>query len=641
MTDGRYLMHGARAGVRLRLVLGWVAMIAVIAMVREADAFVSFGKQQARPEVSGALATDFRVDLATDGAGTFVAVWESDELFDGELCCAPNVLFSRSTDGGRTWTSAAVIATPPLSGAVPAVAYDGAGTWVVVWEGSFVSDMSVSRSTDGGVTWSVPVALGAQHRGSLGGVRLNGNGAGTLLLTLSSDEDPGATLGTDRDIIYFRSIDGGMTWSSPLPLNSAAVSDGDRSDGDQELTTDGAGNWLAVWQSVEDGDSDVVGARSTDDGQTWSASFDVSFSSAGTVGSADPTLDTDGNGRWFVAWSTDPTTPPAGFPGESGVDVAFSVSEDLGVSWSPATLVTDSAVTASTFVGELNPILRYGGDDRLVTMWWTLSNSFYKGTVKGESDHDLFMARSLDGGSTWNTSSLVNNRGVRDDGYDIPGAFEFDDAGNWVAVWSSGDDLDDTVGSDRDIMLAHSGEDCSPVPEAGCLASTRTGGGRIKLQNPPAGKRDRLTWKLKKLADTTGLDLGEPVSFDSESAYTLCLYDGLAGERKLVLEKDLPGAAECRGSPCWRTTDSGKLRFRDARYEYGAVRSLLLSPGTGGQAKLKLKADSAILGPPVMPLGADPDVTLQLVNQETGACWETVVTAPTKNTDEKFEGRSD
>ncbi|MCH7721501.1 MAG: exo-alpha-sialidase, partial [Planctomycetes bacterium] len=62
--------------------------------------------------------------------------------------------------------------------------------------------------------------------------------------------------------------------TDPAPLNTNAASD---SGGDMQpqLTTDGQGNWVAVWDSYDDlggtigTDFDILVSRSTDNAATW------------------------------------------------------------------------------------------------------------------------------------------------------------------------------------------------------------------------------------------------------------------------------------------------------------------------------------------------------------------------------------
>ncbi|MCH8201115.1 MAG: exo-alpha-sialidase [Chloroflexi bacterium] len=85
------------------------------------------------------------------------------------------------------------------------------------------------------------------------------DGAGNWLAVWSSTENLGGAIGTDSDILTARSTDNGATWTAPAALNSNAAADtGD--DFSPQVTTDGAGNWLAVWYS----DENLGGAIGTD-----------------------------------------------------------------------------------------------------------------------------------------------------------------------------------------------------------------------------------------------------------------------------------------------------------------------------------------------------------------------------------------
>ena len=63
-----------------------------------------------------------------------------------------------------------------------------------------------------------------------------------------SDDSLGNTIGTDSDILFARSSDAGASWSTPIVLNRNAASDTGEDYGIQ-LTTDEVGNWVAAWRS--------------------------------------------------------------------------------------------------------------------------------------------------------------------------------------------------------------------------------------------------------------------------------------------------------------------------------------------------------------------------------------------------------
>jgi hypothetical protein len=72
--------------------------------------------------------------------------------------------------------------------------------------------------------------------------------------------------GGDKDILVARSTDDGASWTTPAALNTnATISWGD--DSKPQVTTDGAGSWVAVWSSRDSlggtigGDHDILVAR--------------------------------------------------------------------------------------------------------------------------------------------------------------------------------------------------------------------------------------------------------------------------------------------------------------------------------------------------------------------------------------------
>ena len=75
-------------------------------------------------------------------------------------------------------------------------------------------------------------------------------------------------------------------------------------DHDPRIVTDGLGSWLAVWaRGAPDGD--VFVARSTDDGGTWTNPVPLHTNAARDTGAdVDPTVATDGNGRWAAVWTS-------------------------------------------------------------------------------------------------------------------------------------------------------------------------------------------------------------------------------------------------------------------------------------------------------------------------------------------------
>jgi len=128
-------------------------------------------------------------------------VWGTDnQVYGGD----GDILYARSADNGETWTSA-----------LPLYTY---------------------ADSDSGAEWDCRVTTDAQ---------------GNWVAVWDSKDDFGETIGPDQDIIFSLSTDNGVTWTDPRPLNTNAPSDtGD--DRLAQVTTDGHGNWVVVWDSFED-----------------------------------------------------------------------------------------------------------------------------------------------------------------------------------------------------------------------------------------------------------------------------------------------------------------------------------------------------------------------------------------------------
>jgi cysteine-rich repeat protein len=110
-------------------------------------------------------ANDYAPHVATDGAGAWVAVWS-------RAGNEPAALVARSVDDGVTWTLPQKLNVNAVPGdergdVDPQVATDRAGSWVAVWSSSDSlggtsgndGNTLMTRSTDDGTTWTAPVPL--------------------------------------------------------------------------------------------------------------------------------------------------------------------------------------------------------------------------------------------------------------------------------------------------------------------------------------------------------------------------------------------------------------------------------------------------------------------------------------------------
>jgi hypothetical protein len=410
---------------------------------------------------------DWNVKLATDEAGNWVAVWSSMETLGDTIGTDHDILVARSADNGATWTFPEALNGNADSDSgldlFVEIATDGAGNWVVVWTsndtlGDTIGtdyDILVARSTDNGATWSAPEPLKmnsaadgtSDDRESV----IATDGSGNWIAAWPSTDSLGGSIGTEYDCLVARSTDNGATWTAPAPLNSNAATD---SGGDISVSviSDGAGNWIAAWNSSETfgdtlgSDSDLLVARSTDNGTTWTAPAVLNSAAATDVeDDLGPEFATDGAGNWLVAWhSWDSQGDTIGLD----ADILVARSTDNGTTWTASAILNTNAATDS------------GNDDfvRLATdragnwiaVWVSTDNL---GDTIG-TDYDILAARSVDGGATWSDPELLNLTGTSDGSMDRFPDVLTDGAGQWIAGWYSTNTLGGTIGGDYDQLIA-------------------------------------------------------------------------------------------------------------------------------------------------------------------------------------------
>ncbi len=225
------------------------------------------------------------VDSATN---TIYVTWtQFDDYGSGDPSKFSNIMFSKSTDMGETWSPAIRINEVPgdcidsdntVEGAVPAVGPNG--EIYVAWAGP--EGIVFDRSLDGGQTWLdndifVSDQPGGWDYNVPGIYRCNG------LPVTCCDVSQSAYRGTiyvnwtdqrngtdDTDVWLAKSTDGGNTWSNPIRVNDDAPG---RQQFFSWMTIDGAnGNIYIVFydrRNYIDNHTDVYLARSTDGGETF------------------------------------------------------------------------------------------------------------------------------------------------------------------------------------------------------------------------------------------------------------------------------------------------------------------------------------------------------------------------------------
>ena len=193
---------------------------------------------------------DLGCDLAVEDDGTVHVVWNT--LTCGASCSNERMFYTRSTNGGASWSSPVLVRDFNL----------------------------VGFSTN-----SAPDAQDNREIGPFGAIDVDNSGGacdGTLYATFSDLATSGASVNS-ADVYVARSTNGGSTWSTPVQVNDDGLSN--RVQFHPFLVVDPSnGQVVMAWHDARNDTgndaADFYASRSTDCGVTWEANTQVSAPSS-------------------------------------------------------------------------------------------------------------------------------------------------------------------------------------------------------------------------------------------------------------------------------------------------------------------------------------------------------------------------
>ena len=308
-----------------------------------------------------------------------------------------------SSDSGQTWSSNQISSTLGVWGD-PVVIIDALGNYYFfhlsnpVTNGNWIDRIVCQKSTDQGQTWSDGTYFG--HNGVKDQdkhwvtVDRSNN---TMYVTWTEFDEYGSTNPIHKSrILFVKSTDAGMTWTSPVVLSTQ---EGDCEDSDK--TAEGAvptvgpnGEVYVAWAINEE----IRFNKSTDAGQTWLPTETVIATQPGgwnyliaglnrcnglPITICD-TSNTSTRGNIYVSWSDQRN-------GITDTDIWLIKSTDDGVTWTNPKRINDDALGTQQFM-----------------TWLTVDQStgiiysvFYDRRNYTDAQTDVYLAYSEDGGNNF------------------------------------------------------------------------------------------------------------------------------------------------------------------------------------------------------------------------------------------------
>jgi BNR repeat protein len=357
---------------------------------------------------TAAHATEVEPDTFAFGS-TVVSVFQTGRVFNGG---SSDIGFATSHDGGATWTHGFLPATttastptgPFFSVSDPSVAFDARhGVWMTSWLGLHASgggivDVMASRSTDGGLSWSAPVVIAAN------GVFYDKNWS-------VCDNTPTSPFYghcyTEFDLVNSKdleqmstSTDGGLTWGPPL-----ATADTIHGLGGQPVVQPN-GRVVVPFEGLNHGQG-IRAFTSDDGGLSWNRSVRIA-----TVASHDvpglrtsplPSAEINAAGVVYVAWQDNRFEP-----GGKANDIVLSSSAD-GTTWSPVVRIPIDPVGSN--VDHVIPGLAVDRTTSGASTALALTYYFQHpaGCVGLSCTIQVGSVSSLNNGQTWSSPEALSN----------------------------------------------------------------------------------------------------------------------------------------------------------------------------------------------------------------------------------------
>ena len=295
---------------------------------------------------ANAFDSDFAKIAVSDDGQKIVVVWQELRDAIANAGSGQDVFYNVSMDGGTTWMASAL---PLSANAGTDVTSDVDRIWLeasgddfhCVWEEDWISaggseETWYTRSTDGGATWSTPIIL-SPASGSDDVDEPKVAADGDLVIVVYVD--------VNNDVVAHRSVDGGANFNAGVIIESDTAGNAD--DPFIEILGDTV---LVGWteNTAEPGGEEAHCAVSNDGGATWRPEETLSVQQAAQAGSDTdgPGIAIQSPMNMFVVYDEDSQDIAAGGPGGSAGNVTYvAYTNDGGATWTKDVPINPNSIS--------------------------------------------------------------------------------------------------------------------------------------------------------------------------------------------------------------------------------------------------------------------------------------------------------
>jgi hypothetical protein len=269
--------------------------------------------------------------------------------------------------------------------------------WVDKRNGADTADVWFSRSTDGGATWSAPVDLttGTGDRAVRPELAVGRTTGGQDVIHVAYQVVPvsGTASTRVRQMWVRSSTNSGTSFGTPLRLDTTAGTDNFK----HAIATNATGDRVVVaWEQLNTTTlaRRVLSRASTDSGGTWAAERLVSVNVGTSPTAGEPVVAVTSAGRFVFAWRE--ARPPT----RSTFDVYATFSDDATTAIPTA---RERRLDGDTGQTRASDELRIAvAASRVYVAWLDVSTSAGGGG-------DIVFSQSGDGGATWSAERIVDD----------------------------------------------------------------------------------------------------------------------------------------------------------------------------------------------------------------------------------------